>query len=236
MKTIAIMNNKGGVGKTVTAINLADILVRDYHKRVVLADCDGQVNMTRFFLPEFNPEDGGTVAEVLTGTHEPYWRANLAELREGLSILPGSPALYDLDLIAIRDGLRDTYALRRFRDAAAEDGETDYFIFAMLEDQQAKVKDRSPQWMVAEQLKDICRREPQSAELIAQDLENPAMSITEAEKKIKAFADGHKTGAFSCVSPVEAENILRKFYGLPAPEKEPGGPGPQLIELADFLR
>lgn len=94
---------------------------------------------------------------------------------------------------------------------------------AMLEDQQAKVKDRSPQWMVAEQLKDICRREPQSAELIAQDLENPTMSITEAEKKIKAFADGHKTGAFSCVSPVEAENILRKFYGLPGPEKEPGG-------------
>ena len=129
MKTIAIMNNKGGVGKTVTATNLADILVRDYHKRVVLADCDGQVNLTRFFLPEFDPEDGGTVAEVLTGTHEPYWRANLTEIREGLALLPGSPALYDLDLIAIRDGLRDTGALRRFREAVEEDGETDYFIF-----------------------------------------------------------------------------------------------------------
>lgn len=129
MKTIAIMNNKGGVGKTVTAINLADILVRDYHKRVVLADCDGQVNMTRFFLPEFNPEDGGTVAEVLTGERKPYWRESVTEVFEGLELLPGSPALYDLDLLAIRDGLRDTGALRRFREAVEEDGETDYFIF-----------------------------------------------------------------------------------------------------------
>ena len=128
MKTIAIMNNKGGVGKTVTAINLADILARDYHKRVVLADCDGQINLTRFFLPEFDPEDGGTVAEVLTGTHEPYWRENLVGLHPGFDLLPGSPALYDLDLLAVRDGLGDTQALRRFRDAMAEDGETDYFI------------------------------------------------------------------------------------------------------------
>ena len=55
MKTIAIMNNKGGVGKTVTAINLADILIQDYRKRVLLADCDGQMNLTRFFLPEYDP-------------------------------------------------------------------------------------------------------------------------------------------------------------------------------------
>ena len=100
MKTIAIMNNKGGVGKTVTAINLADILVRDYHKRVVLADCDGQLNLTRFFFPGINPTDGGTVAEVLTGEHEPCWRENVVNVFEGLDLLP-----------------------------AAEDGETDYFIF-----------------------------------------------------------------------------------------------------------
>lgn len=109
---------------------------------------------------------------------------------------------------------------------------------SLLEEQQSKVKPRSPQWMVGKQLKDICRHEPQSAELISQDLENPAMSITKAEKKSKAFADGHKTENFSCVTPAEAENILRKFYGLPSPEKEPepasAGPGP--INLADFLR
>lgn len=111
----------------------------------------------------------------------------------------------------------------------------------LLEQQQAKVKERSPQWMVGEQLKAIARREPQSAELIAQDLENPSMSITEAERKIKAFADRHETGGFSCVTPAEAERILRDFYGLPSPvpESEPPGipsGGRKLIELADFLK
>ncbi len=109
---------------------------------------------------------------------------------------------------------------------------------AMLEEQQAKVPARSPQWMVGEQLKDICRHEPHCAELIAQDLENPAMSVTEAEKKIKAFADGHKTGGFACVTPVEADRILREFYGLPSQEAEPESPvaGAQVLVLADFLR
>lgn len=109
-----------------------------------------------------------------------------------------------------------------------------------LEAQQAKVKEHSPQWMVGEQLKDICRREPRSAELIAQDLENASMSITEAEKKIKACADSHKTGNFSCVTPVEAEQILREFYGLPRPDEAKAPPSPftpvkKLVDPMDFL-
>ena len=102
-----------------------------------------------------------------------------------------------------------------------------------LREQQSKVPDRSAPWIVAEQLKDICRRDPDSAELIAQDLDNPDMSIVEAEKRIKAFADKHKTGNFSCVAPDQAERILREFYGL----REAGTAMPGVIDLdlADFM-
>ena len=102
-----------------------------------------------------------------------------------------------------------------------------------IEAQQARVKERSPQWMVGEQLKDICRHEPASAELIAQDLERETMSITEAEKQIKKWADGHKTGSFAFVTPAEADRILRKFYGLPAREAETAGR--KRLDLSDFL-
>ena len=111
---------------------------------------------------------------------------------------------------------------------------------AALKAQQEKVKARGPQWMVAEQLMDICRREPESAELIGQDLERSGMSITDAEKKIKAFADSHKTGNFACVTPIEAEDILREFYGLAKAESaaaavSAAGSLTVGLDLTDFL-
>ena len=102
-----------------------------------------------------------------------------------------------------------------------------------LKEQQSKVQERSPQWMVAEQLMDLCRMEPECAELLAQDLEVEAMSIVEAEKKLKAFADSHKTGDFSCVTPAESDRILREFYGLPQRQGS-GGAGLLGLDLADF--
>lgn len=102
-----------------------------------------------------------------------------------------------------------------------------------LREQQSKVKERGPQWMVAEQLMDICRAEPACAELLDQDLDVEAMSITEAEKKIKAYADAHKTGSFACVTPAEADRILREFYGLPR-RGENGQGGVLDLDLADF--
>lgn len=105
-----------------------------------------------------------------------------------------------------------------------------------LNAQQARVPARSAPWMVAEQLKDICRAEPASAELIAKDLDNPSMSITMAEVQIKNFADKNKVGRFSCVTPIEAEEILRKFYGLPERGAQQEAENGEIsFDLADLL-
>ena len=92
---------------------------------------------------------------------------------------------------------------------------------SLIEAQQAKVQYHSNQWAVGEQLKGICLREPKSAELIFQDLQVEEMSIVEAEKKVKAFADKRRKGNSSNVSLFEAEDILREFYGLPDPGDVP---------------
>ena len=81
-------------------------------------------------------------------------------------------------------------------------------------DAQRKGKEDSPVWMVGEQLLDIAAGEPDSLELLKQDLTVPEMSLEKAEKQIKAWSDKHKKGNCCCVSPKVADGILRKFYGL----------------------
>lgn len=91
----------------------------------------------------------------------------------------------------------------------------------MIEAQQ-KGKENTPAWMVGEQLKDICRSDHRCAEIVAKDLMKESMSISKAEKQIKAWADGQKrTGNCVCVPPNKAEEIIRNFYGLPVAGQKP---------------
>ena len=116
-------------------------------------------------------------------------------------------------------------------------------VIRKIEEQQKKLKSGDIAFYVGEQLKDICRREPHSAQIILEDLGNKKMAITEAEKKIAERARKNRQGNCGCVTPSEAEEILREFYGLGAgteaatPVEETPQPRREgkVLDLADFL-
>ncbi|OTW83840.1 ParA family protein (plasmid) [Bacillus thuringiensis serovar sumiyoshiensis] len=57
MKILTFFNNKGGVGKTTTVVNLASYLKKHFNKNVLLVDLDPQSNSTQLIVPEENWED-----------------------------------------------------------------------------------------------------------------------------------------------------------------------------------
>lgn len=127
MKAISIINLKGGVGKTITAINLAAILAEDHKKRVLLVDADSQHNSTDFFGAG-DPDNN--LSAVLRGDGEPLWTYSVAHTDiDGVDILPGDDGLMTLDVSLIRDGTINGAVLRDLLICLAEDDAYDYVIF-----------------------------------------------------------------------------------------------------------
>lgn len=99
--TIAIANHKGGVGKTVTSVNLAARLARKGH-RTLLVDVDPQAHATLWFHdgPDYDLHD------VLTGkvtTEEAIVDTRI----EGLHLLPATLPLARLEIDIINMALRE---------------------------------------------------------------------------------------------------------------------------------
>lgn len=107
----------------------------------------------------------------------------------------------------------------------------------LIQDQQGSTE-TEPRYMIGEQLLEMAEREPACAELLEKDLVVKEMSLDAAAKKMKEYADkNHKGAGCFCITPKVAEKILREFYGLPDPGKEPEQEAPKAdyIDLASFL-
>lgn len=108
MRTISIINLKGGVGKTTTVINMAAILA-GMGKTVLCIDADPQANLTQFY--GFRDPDktcDNTLAELLNSSgkgHSSYAEDYVRETpMPNVSLVPASIDLINADIARIKHG------------------------------------------------------------------------------------------------------------------------------------
>lgn len=130
MKIIAVMNQKGGIGKTMTAASIAYILGEEHKKRVLLCDADQQGNISMLY-GRFDPEGSG-MSELLENHRAAGGTYSTEELvqttpYEHIDIIPANGYLMRTNMQLLME--ESSNQIQRFAAAMNEAGEHyDYCI------------------------------------------------------------------------------------------------------------
>lgn len=109
MRRLAVVNMKGGVGKTTTSVHLAAGFAAQ-GQRTLLVDADPQGNVGHILGVTAN----ATIREVLLG-EVPAAAAVVADVRPGLSVMVSTPAAFALDTMLAGTVQRETLMARRLQ-------------------------------------------------------------------------------------------------------------------------
>lgn len=109
MRKLAVVNMKGGVGKTTTAVHVAAGLARA-GRRVLLVDADPQGNVGHVF----GVTGDQTIRELMLG-EAPVEACIVRDVRPNLDLVTASPSAFALDARLAAEMQRETILTRRMR-------------------------------------------------------------------------------------------------------------------------
>lgn len=127
MRTTAILNLKGGVGKTTTVIHMAYLLQHYDNARVLVVDCDPQCNLTQFYGAD--PKNGST-SQVLVNGDELFGIVSIQPTTvPGPHILAADDSLMELDLSQLQTSRVKPLVFRSMVMELARRDQYDYILF-----------------------------------------------------------------------------------------------------------
>ena len=110
MKTIGVLNFKGGVGKTATAVNLAAAAFAA-GRRVLLVDLEPQASATEHLTDEAFAKDASDVLEGGSSLRDAIYTVRSEEKSDArLDLLPGGDGLIGVEILLQSSGAKNRLA------------------------------------------------------------------------------------------------------------------------------